>query len=90
MDQEPVFILVPESSEAERIVKSDKNSRYHKTFGDTKSLAFKLDHMSCFPGRFLSIGSLDAGVNDVILPVVGAFAQFVPQQMLALMNLSSS
>ena len=66
MDQEPVFILVPESSEAERIVKSDKNSRYHKTFGDTKSLAFKPPetHMESIGALMESAGATVEGFRQ--------------------------
>jgi len=84
MAQRSIFILVPESSEAHRIVNSDKNKRFHEYSGDTKSLAFPLDHVSCFPGRFLSIGSLDAGVNDVLLPPDGSYSQYVPKPILPL------
>jgi len=79
MDSEhpPVFTLHPLTPLAAQIVRHAKNRRYHEPGNGQGSLTFGVGHVSYFPGRFLSIGCLEAGVNDVILPADGTYAQSV-------------
>lgn len=67
MCQKRIFSLVPKSSEATRIVKLGKNSRFHRIVDGTELPSFKLDHVSRHRGRpcFLAIGCFD--VNNVLL-----------------------